>query len=275
MPEDIDISKYTDFAVEGIISYTPKIFWAFILIFIGFKVGNMVWKMIHKIFDGHGLDKTVVTFISSFLKNIIKILVIVAGIWILWVETTSFVATFAAMWLAVGMALSGTLWNFASWLVILVLKPYKVWDFVEVWEYSWYVKEVEIFNTYLRTQQHKIIIVPNSIAIENSIINYSTEKKKRIDLTIWIGYGDDIDKARKIISEVLKKSPIIIQKEWNTIGIEELGDSSVNFSVRYWVKSEDYFTWGFDVTENIKKEFDKGGISIPFPQRDVHIFNEK
>jgi len=275
MPGDLDISKYTDFAIEWILAYTPKIFWALILIFVGFKIGNMAWKMIHSIFDERGMDKTVITFIASFLKNIIKILVIIAAIGILWVETTSFVATFAAMWLAVGMALSGTLWNFASWLVILMLKPYTVWDFVEVWEHSGFVKRVEIFNTYLRTQQHKIIIIPNSIAIENSIINYTTEKKKRIDLTIGIWYGDDIDTARKIISQVLKSSPIILQKEWNTIGIEALWDSSVNFSVRYWVASQDYFTWGFDVTENIKKEFDKQGVSIPFPQRDVHIFNEK
>jgi len=273
--ENIDVQNYTDFAVQGILSYTPKIFGSIILVYVWFKVWNMVWKMIHRVFDDHGMDQTVVTFISSFLKNIIKILVLVAAVWILWVETTSFVAAFAAMWLAIGMALSGTLWNFASGLVILMLKPYKVGDFVEIWEHSWHVKQVEIFNTYLRTQQYKTIIIPNSIAIENSITNYTIEKKKRIDLTIWIWYWDNIDTAREIISKVLKKSSIVIQKEWFTIGIQELWDSSVNFTVRYWVKSTDYFTGGFDVTENIKKEFDLGWVSIPFPQRDIHIFNQK
>ncbi len=260
-----------------VLSYIPKVAWALIALWIGFKVANIIGNTIHKVLNKRKVDKTVESFLISLLKNILKALVIVAAIGMLGVETSSFVAMFAAVGLAVGMALSGTLSHFASGIMILLFKPFKVWDFIETSGHIGTVRDVQIFNTILKTVDAKTIIIPNSDAIGGSIINYSMEDKKRVDIDVGISYGDSIDLAREVLQKIADEDERVLEEEWVTIGVKELGDNAVIFTFRTWVKTEDYWGAVFGLTEKVKKEFDatNGKLNFPFPQRDVHLYNEK
>ena len=278
LTNDISVENlgiYTEKAIDLGIGYAPKVVWAILTIWIWFKIIKMIVKGLNKILKIKKVDPTIETFAGSLITNVLKALVILSAVWILWIQTSSFVAMFAAAGLAVGMALSGTLGNFASWVMILLFKPYKVWDLVETAWSFWTVKEVAIFNTILKTLDAKTIIIPNSQAIWGSITNFSMEDKKRVDLDIWIAYTDSIDKAREVMQSLADKEDRILDEEGVTIAVKELWDNAVIFTFRTWVKTEDYWDVYFSMTENIKKEFDKQGLNFPFPQRDVHMFNEK
>lgn len=220
--ESIDINMYINLITTGFLSYLPKIAGALIVLWIGFKIANMVGKIIDTILKSKGIDPTVEVFLVSLLKNVLKALVFVAAVGILGVETSSFVAMFAAVGLAIGMALSGTLGHFASGVMILIFKPYKVGDFIETAGHIGVVKEVQIFNTLLETVDAKTIIIPNSQAIGSSIVNYSMLEKKRVDIDVGISYGDSIDKAREILHEVADKNAFVLHDEGVTIGVKEL-----------------------------------------------------
>lgn len=274
--ENIDVNKYYDIVIAWAISYTPKILGSLLVLWIGFKISNMLGRMIKKVLDKRSIDKTVGVFLVSLFKNIFKALIIIAAVGILWVQTTSFVAMFAAIGLAIGMALSGTLGHFASGIMILLFKPYKVDDVITAAGHTGKVKEVQIFNTILETVQWETIIIPNSEAIGSSIKNMSMVAKKRIDLVIGISYSDDIDLAKATLEKVAKAQDIILHDEGYTIGVQELADSSVNLAFRFWVKSEDFLPAPLVLTEAVKKEFDKTeGLNFPFPQKDVHLFQTK
>jgi len=276
MLQNIDTTKYVDIATTGIISYTPKILWAIIVLWIGFKVVNIIGNLIDKALKAKHIEPTVEAFLVSLIKNILKALVFIAAIGILWVETTSFVAVFAAAGLAIGMALSWTLSHFASGIMILIFKPYKVGDFIETAWYIGTVKEVQIFNTILTTLDAKTIIIPNSEAVGSSITNYSMEDKKRVDLDVGISYGDSIDTAREVMHKIADDENLVLHDEWVTIAVKELGDNAVIFTFRVWVKTADYWDVYFRLTETVKKEFDatKWKLNFPFPQRDVHLYNK-
>ena len=270
-----NINIYAEKAMDLSIWYAPKIVWAILTIWIWFKVVNILIKAMNKTIEAKKIDPTIERFIDSLVSNILKALIIIAAIWILWVQTTSFVAMFAAVGLAIGMALSWTLWNFASGIMILLFKPYKVWDLIDTAGHLWTVKEVAIFNTILTTLDAKTIIIPNSQAIWWSITNYSMENKKRVDIDVWISYWDSIDKAREVMQQIADKEKRVIHKDWVTIAVKELWDNAVIFTFRTWVKTKDYWEVYFWLTEAVKKEFDKKWLNFPFPQRDVHIYNEK
>jgi len=270
------IQNYYDMSVQAGLSYLPKVIGALLVIWIGFKIANMIGKAVMKILDMKKIDPTVESFLVSLLKNILKALVIVAAVGILGVETSSFVAMFAAVGLAIGMALSGTLGHLASGVMILLFKPYKVGDFIETAGHIGVVKEVQIFNTVLTTVDAKTIIIPNSSAIGGSIVNYSMENKKRVDLDVGISYGDSIDKAREVMQKIADADSRVIHKDGVTIAVKSLGDNAVIFTFRVWVKTADYWSVYFDLTEAVKKEFDASGeLNFPFPQRDVHLYNAK
>lgn len=275
--ENIDIQKYTDMLLLWASSYIPKVLGALLVLWIGFKIANMIAKGVDKLLAKKKIDATVEAFLVSLLRNILKALVFVAAIWVLGVETSSFVAMFAAVGLAIGMALSGTLGHFASGIMILLFKPYKVGDFIETAGHIWVVKEVQIFNTILTTVDAKTIIIPNSSAIGGSIVNYSMEDKKRVDLDVGIAYGDSIDLAREVMQSIADKDERVLHDEGVTIAVKSLGDNAVIFTFRVWVKTTDYWGAYFDLTEKVKKEFDatNGKLNFPFPQRDVHMYNEK
>ena len=187
------------------------------------------------------------------------------------VEMTSFIAILAAAGLAVGMALSGTLQNFAGGVMILIFKPFKIGDFIDAQGYLGVVKEIQIFNTIITTPDNKTIIIPNGGLSNSSMTNYSTEEKRRVDWTIGIAYGDDVDKARAVIKRLCDEDSRIIKDPEVFIAVSELADSSVNFAVRVWVKAPDYWGVFFDLNENVYKTFGNEGLNIPFPQMDVHV----
>lgn len=275
--ENIDAQKYLDLIISGSLWYAPKIIGAILVFWIGVKVVNLIGHMIDKALKIKKIDPTVEAFLVSLIKNILKALVIVAAIGILWVQTTSFVAVFAAMGLAIGMALSGTLSHFASGIMILLFKPYKVGDLVEVAGYYGNITEVQIFNTILQTRDAKIVIIPNSDAIGAAVINYDMVHKKRIEVTVWISYSDSIDRAREVMHKVADESEYVLHDEWVIIAVKELWDNAVIFAFRVWVKSADHRRAFFQITEDVKKAFDatNGELNFPFPQRDVHLHNVK
>ena len=191
------------------------------------------------------------------------------------IPMTSFIAILGAAGLAVGLALSGTLQNFAGGVMLLIFKPFNVGDFIEAQGFMGVVREIQIFNTILKTPDNKTIIIPNGGLSTGPMTNFSTEPTRRVDFSFGIGYSDDIDKAKSIIDGLIKNDNRILADPEPFIAVGELADSSVNFTVRVWVISEDYWGVHFDMIESVKKAFDKGGVSIPFPQTDVHLYQDK
>ena len=191
------------------------------------------------------------------------------------IQMTSFIAILGAAGLAVGMALSGTLQNFAGGVMILIFKPFKAGDFIDAQGYQGTVSEIQIFNTILKTPDNKTVIIPNGGLSTGAMVNYSTEKLRRVDWTVGIGYGDDADKAKDVIMKMCNADDKILKDPEVFIAISALADSSVNFAVRAWVKAEDYWSVYFALNENIYKTFEKEGLNIPFPQMDVHVHNNK
>ena len=184
-------------------------------------------------------------------------------------------AVLGAAGLAVGMALQGSLANFAGSVLIMIFKPYKKGDFIEAQGHSGIVEEIQIFNTILKTPDNRVILVPNGALSGGSIVNFSAKDTRRVDMTFGIGYNDDIDKAKAVLSSLIEADTRIMKDPAPFIQVSELADSSVNFAVRVWCQSADYWGIFFAMQENVKKAFDKEGISIPYPQRDIHVFNEK
>jgi len=271
----IDISKYYDLLIKYAINYTPKLIWAILVLWIGFKIINVIAKWIQKVMDKQKLSPMLKSFVISLVNILLKVMVIIAAAGMLWVQTSSFIAMLAAAWFAIGMALSWTLQNFAWWVMILLLKPFNIGHYVEIGWYAWSVKEIWIFNTTLLTPDKKRVIIPNSDIANWSMINYSAEPKRRVDLVIWVSYDDDIDKVKNTLKDIAEKEERILKNLDVTIWLAELWDNSVNFNFRFFVKSSDYWPTRYDILETIKKTFDKKGISFPFPQRDIHLYNEK
>jgi len=275
MLENIDVSKYIDIAVGWVMSYTPKLIGAILTLWIGFKVINFIIKIAEKAMSKAKIDKALKKFVESIISAVLKVLLILTAAGMLGVQTTSFIAILGAAGLAIGMALSGTLQNFAGWVMILLFKPFKIWDFIEVnWD-AGTVNEIQIFNTYLLTADKRTIIIPNSEISWKTLTNFTTVGKRLVEFNIWVGYSEDTDNVKDTLLEIAKKDKRVIQKEWISIFLAELADSAVIFKLRVIVKTPDYWPVYFDILEDIKRTFDKKGISFPFPQRDVHIYNEK
>lgn len=270
-----NLMKYYDIIIGGIMGYFPKIFGALFVIWIGFKIVNVLKNLILKLMDKQKIDPMLKSFLTSLFSMILKTLVFISAAGILWVETSSFVAMLAAAGLAIGLALKGTLQNFASWVMILLFKPFKLWDYVEVWGHAGSVTKIEIFNTVMLTWDKKTIIIPNSEITSSSMVNYSAQPKRRIDLEIWISYTDSIEKAKEVLEEIAKNEKRIIKKDWVVIWVKELWADSVILVFRTFVKSAEYWDVYFSLNENIKNEFDANGLNFPYPQRDVHLYKEK
>lgn len=210
-------------------------------------------------------------FLKSMINVTLKVLLVISVMSMVGIQMTSFIAILGAAGLAVGMALSGTLQNFAGGVIILLLKPFKVGDFITAAGHSGVVHEIQIFNTILKTPDNKTIIIPNASISNSSMTNFSEEKTRRVDLVFGIGYNDDIDKAKSILWDIIKSDERVLKDPESMVAVSELADSSVNFTMRVWVNSENYWPYYFDIHETVKKAFDANGISIPFPQTDVHL----
>ncbi len=243
-----------------------------------FLIGKFLIKLlvngVGKLMQKQGVDKTLQTFICNLVRISLLAVVVIASIGALGVETTSFIAVFGAAGLAVGLALQGSLSNFASGVLIVLFRPYRVGDFVEAAGIAGSVEEVQILTTVLKTGDNKQIIVPNSQIMDSIITNYSANDTRRVDMVVGVSYDDDLDKVRKTLEDLIAAEDRILAEPAPMIAVSALADSSVNFVVRPWVNSADYWGVMFDMTEAIKKRFDQDGISFPFPQRDVHLYKQ-
>ncbi len=267
MDQLFDLQKIADLLVL----WLPKVAGAILTLIIGFWIISKIVKSFRKMLDKREIDLSLAKFLSSLVSVGLKILLLLSVAQMFGVATTSFVAIFTAMAFAIGMALQGSLGHFASGVLLLIFKPYKVGDLVELSDKTGVVEEIQIFNTVLRTPDNKIHVIPNGLVTSGVITNISGQGIIRVDMTFGIGYTDDIDGARKVIQGVTDRCDLILKDKEVDIFVSELADSSVNFAVRPWCKSEHYWDVYFFVHEEIKKAFDQQGVSIPFPQMDVHV----
>ena len=242
------------------------------IFYIGSWIAKTLTKLAKKSMARADIEDTLEHFLGNILYYTLMATVIIATINQLGVQTTSLLAVVGAAGLAIGLALQGSLSNFASGVMIVLFRPYRVGDYIEGGGVSGSVEEVQIFTTVLKTPDNKKVIVPNSQIMAGEITNYSANPTRRIDLVAGCGYNDDLDKVRGVLEGIVAANDRVLEDPAPTIAISELADSSVNFVVRPWVNAADYWSVYFDLTEQIKKRFDAEGISIPFPQRDVHVY---
>jgi small conductance mechanosensitive channel len=262
--------KGIDFGMD----FGIKLATALAIFLIGKFIIRLIVGTISKVMTNQAVDKTLKTFICNFVQISLMVVVVIASIGALGVETTSFIAIIGTAGLAVGLALQGSLSNFASGVLIVLFRPYRVGDFIEAAGIAGNVDQVQILTTILKTGDNKQIIVPNSQIMDSIITNYSANDTRRVDMVIGVSYDDDLDKVRKTLQNLIATEERILDEPATTIAVSALADSSVNFVVRPWVKSSDYWGVMFDMTEAIKKRFDKEGISFPYPQQDVHLYNQ-
>ena len=244
---------------------------ALIIFFIGRIVVNFLVTLTGKLMLHSKLDDMLISFVKTILKAVLMLFVIVAALNELGVNTTSLVALLGAAGLAIGLSLQDSLKNFAAGVMILVFRPFTGGDFVEAAGVSGIVESISIFTTTIRSPDNKEIIVPNGNIYSGNIINYSAKETRRVDLVFGIGYDANIKEAKELLSKIVNEHTLVLKDPEPVIAVSELADCSVNFVVRPWVKSADYWTVYFDITETVKLEFDKASISIPFPQMDVHV----
>ncbi|MFO8001453.1 MAG: mechanosensitive ion channel [Marinilabilia sp.] len=264
-----------DQIMEMTLQYGGQLLLAIITLIAGLWGIGKLMKSMKKKFQSRALDAGLQSFLLSLSGITLKIMLVISVISMLGVKMTSFIAVLGAAGLAIGLALSGSLQNFAGGVMILIYKPFKVGDYITAQGHSGTVKEIQIFHTILNTPDKKTIILPNGPVSTGAMTNFSTEPERRVDFTFGIGYGDDIDKAKQVITEVIERDERIFKDPAPFIGVINLGDSSVDLVVRVWASAADYWGIFFDMQETVKKSFDQQGISIPFPQRDVHLYESK
>jgi small conductance mechanosensitive channel len=268
---DIDKAELLDIYSKYVAPWSIKILTALIIFIVGQLVAKVISRIIGKVLSHTKLDKILVEFIQSLVRALLMVFVIVAALDQLGVNTNSVIAVIGAAGLAIGLALQGSLQNFAAGFMLLIFRPFKSGDFVETAGTAGIVDKIGIFSSTLHTADNKLVIIPNGAIYGSNIINYSAMGTRRIDMIFGIGYGDDMKKARDIIAAVIGTEERILNEPEPIIVVGELGASSVNFYVRPWVRAEDYWSVKFALTENIKQAFDDNGISIPFPQMDIHL----
>ncbi len=267
-----DVNKIIEFLQTDGLAFSIDVALALIIFFVGRMIIGFIVRAMAKSMQNNGVEKTLETFVCNLVRMALLIVVVIAAISQVGIQTTSFIAIFGAAGLAVGLALQGSLSNFASGVLIVLFRPYKVGDFIEGAGIAGSVEQVQILTTILKTGDNKQVIVPNSQIMDSIITNYSANDTRRVDMIVGVSYDDDIDKVRKTLEEVIAADDRILADPAATIAVSELADSSVNFVIRPWCATADYWSVKCDLTETIKKRFDKEGISFPFPQQDVHLY---
>jgi len=255
--------------------YGVKVIAAIAIFIIGRWVAKGFQSLTKKLMDKKNVDPTITGFVGNLTYMALLVFVILAALGQLGIQTTSFIAILGAAGLAIGLALQGSLSNFAAGFLMLIFKPFKVGDYIEAAGVAGTVETIQIFTTTLQTPDNKTIIIPNSGVTNGNIVNYTVKGTRRVDMVFGISYEDDIEKAKQIMADVLGKDDRILKDPPIQIAVSELADSSVNFVVRPWANIENYWGIYFDTMENIKKAFDEAGVSIPYPQRDVHMYEHK
>lgn len=269
------MDKYIDTGITMAIEYAPKVLLALITLVVGFWIIKRVVRFAEKQFGNSGMDISLSKFMSSIVSILLKVMLLFSVAGMFGVNTTSFIAIFSALMVGIGMALNGSIGHVASGVMLMIFKPFKVGDLVEIGGgHTGTVEAINAFNTTLATLDNKRIIIANSNVTGNTITNISGQEIVGVELTYGIGYSDDIDKARAIILQVGKSCPHILDDPAQGVVVGELADSSVNLNTRPFCKSEYYWDTYFYMQEHVKKEFDKAGIGIPFPQMDVHMISK-
>ena len=265
--ENIDTEKWLELAT----TYGIKILGAIVIWIVGSWIIKKIIKGARKVMSKQNYDESLQKFLLNLLGWTLKIILIVSILGTLGVETTSFAAILAAAGLAIGMALQGSLGNFAGGVLIMIFKPFKIGDLIEAQGELGVVKEIEIFTTKLTGLSNREIIIPNGSLSNGNIINYTTEGTRRVDLTFGVGYDSDIKKTKAVLMQVLLSHPKVLKEPAPTVNVSELADSSINFAVRPWSTADDYWDVYFGITEDVKEALDKAGIEIPYPhQVEIH-----
>lgn len=272
---NVNIEKISETLIYWATTYSIKLIAAILIFIIGKWIAGKLTKLITRLLEKNNVDITLTKFLESIIYYTLLIVVIIAAAGQLGINTTSFLTIVGAAGLAIGLALKDSLSNFASGVMLVLFHPYRVGDFISAAGVSGNVISITLFNTILNTPDNQRVIVPNSNITTDVITNVTANDTRRVDLVIGIGYDDDIKKAKTILDRIIKEESRVLDTPEPKIAVSELADSSVNFVVRPWVKTSEYWDVYFDLTEKIKITFDKEGISIPYPQQDVHMFNQQ
>ncbi len=274
--QNSNIDLITDKIIDFIVQEGPGILGALLVLVIGWKIINFFVYWLDKLFQRTDFDDALESFVVSVVSIGLRIILLVSVAGMLGFETTTLITMLGAMAFAVGMALQGSLSNFAGGVLILIFKPFKVGDFIEVQGYTGTVKTLQIFQTILHTIDNKEVIIPNGDISNGAIINYSATGKRRIDMVFGIGYGDDLKKAKGILQKIIKEDRRVLKENnrKNNIVLGNLGDNSVEIYCQVWVNSIDYLGFKYDMNEKVKEEFDKNNINFPYPQQDIHLIKD-
>ena len=270
-----DMKSFVDMAQALVAAYGLKVIAAIVIFILGKWLSGLLSRVVGRAMSRAGTDEILVKFVTNLSYAGLLAFVVLAALAQLGIQTTSFIAVIGAAGLAIGLALQGSLSNFAAGVMLILFRPFKVGDYIEAAGTSGSVEEIMIFSTKLKSPDNKQLYVPNGSIIASTIVNYSTKSQRRVDMIFGCGYGDDIKKAKALLEEIVTGNALVLSDPAPTIGVLELGDNSVNFAVRPWVKTPDYWEARFQITEAVKQRFDEAGISIPFPQRDVHIIQSQ
>ena len=267
----MDLDIYTKKGIDLAFREGPKLLGAILFLIVGLYLAKLIEKVVSKMMQKSKLDDSLRLFVKSFLGLLLKVLVVFTVLGMVGVEMTSFIAILGAVGLAIGMALSGTLQNFAGGVIILIFKPFKIGDLIETQGHLGNVKEIQIFVTILLTPENKTVIKPNGPISNNDIINYTMQGKIRVDLKMGISYKSSIKEARAVLMKAMEDHPLILKEPAPFVGVIELGDSSINLVVRPYTNPGDYWAVYFDIYETGKEALDAANIEIPFPQVDLNM----
>ena len=260
---------------EMTVGFVPKLLVAILILWVGMKLAKMVRKLIVRALERRNAEPSLKSFLGSLVDVLLKAMIIIMAMDVVGIKATSFIALLGAMGLAIGMALQGTLQNFAGGVIILLMKPFKVGDYIECGQFKGYIQEIRIFHTVMRPFNGRTIVIPNSELSNKSLINHTKEENIRLDVVASVAYGSDLEKVKEVLMEVINNEPLIqSEPKAPVVAVSELGNSSVDLSMWMWVKVEDYWTVWLRIRENIYNAFYRNNITIPFPQMDVHIASD-
>ncbi len=268
-------SQLLQAGMDLLMQYGPRLLAAIVIFYIGKLLSKWLKRLVTRMMTRASVDPLIVSFTSSLVYMAMMVFVVVATLGQVGIQTTSFIAILGAAGLAIGLALQGSLSNFAAGFLLIIFRPFKVGDVIEAAGVTGKVDEIQIFTTTMKTPDNKTIIVPNAKLSGDNIINYSTQETRRVDMVVGVSYDADLKEVRSILTDIVNKDGRILKDPEPLIVVGELADSSVNFFVRVWVNSADYWGVYFDANETVKLRMDEAGIGIPYPQRDVHLYEHK
>ena len=271
MKDIVSLERMLEKLYEWVITRGVNVFFGIIFLSIGWKVINKTLKRIRRILESKNADQTITRFLDNVMNVTLKTVLIIIILQYIGVNLTGLTSIVASAGVALSLALKGSLANLAGGVIILVARPFNVGDFIETTEHSGVVEKISIFYTYLVTFDNKQILIPNGILTDSSIVNYSSKEIRRVDLTFSVAYEEDVIRVKNVLINILKKNELVLEEPEFFVGISMHGDSAINFIVKAWCKTEDYWTVYYDLLETVKIKFDEEGISIPYPQMDLHV----